>query len=142
MTPEETHTAVLAAITEAEVDAREAAIAADSFVWTAGEAFPDGTADVLNEADFAVVYASGLLMAATARHIAAYNPRLVIKALAARRRILERHHAPQDWTPPPPHIAKLDLSHPECPRCSGWGLHVRWPCPDYRDAAADLLPAG
>jgi hypothetical protein len=68
-------------------------------------------------------------MAATAQHIAAYSPRLAIAALTGRRRILERH------APRPVHVRPRQIN-PLCERnCT------IWPCPDYRDAAGDLLPA-
>lgn len=91
---------------------------------------------------------------ADARHIAALQPAAVLAVLAGRRRILERH-APETR-------AAVMVGRPYEPfavygsemRTTIWvcGAHralregltaltpARWPCPDYLDAAADLLP--
>lgn len=135
MSAADRHDAVLTALNEAQDDAQEAAIAADGWTWSDGEPFPDGTADVFDEEGREVIYASGLLMAATARHIAAYSPRLVLEQLAARRRIVERH-------PPVNHEPSGTVW---CARCLDPALGKTyepfdWSCADYRDAAADLLP--
>lgn len=54
-----------------------------------------------------------------------------VAAVDGRQRIVERH------APLPCHAG------PECAHCTGLTVGedtVAWPCDDYRDAAADLLP--
>jgi hypothetical protein len=68
-----------------------------------------------------------------AAHIVAQQPRTVLAVLAGRRRIVERH-APVD-------MGAHRANPVGCPICQGAYYTVEsWPCDDYRDAAADLLP--
>ena len=53
-------------------------------------------------------------------------------ALAGRQRIIERHR--------PREGENWDILAPVCDYCTQGEAALRWPCVDYRDAAADLLP--
>lgn len=68
-----------------------------------------------------------------AAYIAAHHPQAVLAVLAGRRRVLERHR---------PDAFLLPDTSPACAKCDGLNDKPNWPCPDYVDAAADLLPEG
>jgi hypothetical protein len=66
-------------------------------------------------------------------------PTSTLAALTGRRRILERHAPAQarlHWGS----RATASLTEAVCRDHTRPGRIATWPCPDYRDAAADLLP--
>ncbi len=129
MTPAELHAAVLADLADLET---LAAAAQPGGAWYREGRDVATTMPLLSPAEMAQMHPDEhddwVFTAATtadAAHIVAQQPRAVLAQLAGRRRILERH-APLDGVPD---------------RCGSDGISL-WPCPDYRDAAADLLPEG
>ncbi len=119
MSPGEVHAAVLAGL--ARIDALEAAAVTARWSWVdmrrvLVDAHPDGSP---LQAPVVLVGVDDEALIIWLRNSAAV-------VLAGRRRIVERH-AP-------------DLDPSSGPWCHDAGH--RWPCDDYRDAAADLLPEG
>ncbi len=124
----ETHAAVMGALAEADAAANAAAVSADSWTWTAQKS---DQAVVVDEHGYALVYNEGTVGDQMAAHIAAYDPTTVRALIAARRRIVERHEPAFDAPDACCAMGCIDKSKPDT---------QQWPCADYRDAAADLLP--
>jgi hypothetical protein len=90
------------------------------------------TDDVTGDNRSHVLYSVGMHnrgwpSSADAEHIARHDPARVLREVAAKRRVLERHQPVHAWD------GKLC-----CDWCSVLSVSVyqEWPCPDVRDAAA------
>jgi hypothetical protein len=141
VTPAEIHTAILADL----ADLTQLAEAAQpGGAWYQEGRDVNTTMPLLSPAEMAALhpdeFEDWVFTAATkadAAFLAAQQPRAVIAQLAGRRRTLERH-APFVRLPP----------WGQQPYCEHHYQHeatnagAEWPCDDYRDAAADLLPEG
>lgn len=136
MTPDEQHAAVLGGLNEQEQLARAAQ---PGGAWYREGRSVNTTMPLLSPAEMAALhpdeFEDWVFNAATtadAAHIVNQQPARVLAQLAGRRRIVERH-APVILTDGAAYCRRCpDLDHPD------WS--EAWPCDDYRDAGADLLP--